>query len=156
MSERNESVAVAEQGPLIPRWVLKLMTQINVVVYRASRGRLMNSLGGDPICLVTMTGAKSGRTRTIPLMFVPRDDAVLLVASQGGAPRNPVWYRNLVAHPNIVVEEGGQRRELRARELHGDERAAAWPVCVARYAPYADYQLRTAREIPVFACEAHR
>jgi len=145
-----------EAGPAMPRGFLKAFTRLNVWVYRASGGRLMSKLAGDPICLVTMTGARSGRERTIPLMYVPYRDGVLLVASQGGAPTHPVWYHNLIAHPDVVVEQGGQRMALRARVLTGEERAAAWPVCVSHYAPYAAYQTRTNREIPVFFCEPNK
>ncbi len=149
----TESSAQTEQGPAIPTWFLKIFTRFNVWVYRLSRGRLMNRLGGDPICLVEMTGARSGRQRTIPLMYVPDGEDVLLVASQGGAPRHPVWYHNLVAHPQVTITEGGRRRAMTARQLAGEERAAAWPICVEHYSPYAEYQTRTQREIPVFRCE---
>ncbi|MBW2281778.1 MAG: nitroreductase family deazaflavin-dependent oxidoreductase [Deltaproteobacteria bacterium] len=135
-----------------PRWVLKAMTRLHVFLHRVSGGGL-NKLGGDEVCFVTMTGAKSGRTLTIPLMYVPHGDGVLLVASQGGAPRNPVWYHNLVAHPDIQVEHRGDRMELRARLAGGDEKPALWPVCDRHYAPYAEYRTRTTRDIPVFVCE---
>ena len=153
MAETNDDNARQEQGAAIPRGVLKAFTRINVWVYRLSGGRLMNTLGGDPICLITMTGAKSGKVRTIPLMYVPYKEGVLLVASQGGAPKHPVWYHNLLAHPDIVVEQSGRKMHLTARILSGEERAQAWPVCVEHYADYADYQQRTNREIPVFYCE---
>jgi len=149
----SQDTEKVEAGPAMPRGFLKAFTRLNVWVYRASGGRLMNKLAGDPICLVTMTGASSGRRRTIPLMYVPYRDGVLLVASQGGAPRHPVWYHNLVAHPDVLVQQGGHTLRLRARVLNGEEREAAWPVCVEHYAPYADYQQRTNREIPVFYCE---
>ena len=80
-------------------------------------------------------------------------DSVLLVASQGGAPSHPLWYHNLVAHPEIQVEQGGQRRMLRARLVDREEKTRLWPICVSHYAPYADYQRRTERDIPVFRCE---
>ena len=152
MSETTDDRSAEEQGPAIPLWFLKLFTRFNVWVYRVSKGRWMNTLSGDPICLVTMTGARSGRERTIPLMFVPDGDDVLLVASQGGAPRHPIWYHNLVAHPEVTITQGGQRRQMQVTELAGDERAAAWPICVSHYAPYAEYQTRTQRQIPVFRC----
>ncbi len=112
----------------------------------------MNRLAGDPICLVTMKGAKSGKQRTIPLMYVPYQAGLLLVASQGGAPRNPVWYNNLIKHPEIEVEEGGVHRKLHAQVLDGEARSAAWKVAVEHYNPYEEYQQRTQREIPVFYC----
>lgn len=148
---------VAEQAPTHtgqapPRW-LKAFTHINVWVYRLSGGRLMNTIAGDPICLVTMTGAKSGRRRTIPLMYVPYGDGVILVASQGGAATHPAWYHNLVAHPDIEVAQGGQRNKLCARLADADEKAKLWPICVEHYAPYDDYQRKTTRDIPLFVCE---
>lgn len=139
-----------------PRWVLKAFTRLHVWVYRLSGGRLMHTLGGDEICLVTMKGARTGRQRTIPLMYVPDGDSVLLVASQGGAPRHPAWYANLVAHPEITVEQGGRVRALRARQVGAEEKARLWPICVAHYAPYQAYQQRTDRDIPVFRCEPAR
>ena len=100
-----------------------------------------------------MTGAKSGRRRTLPLMYIPHGDAVILVASQGGAPRHPAWYYNLMAHPDIEIEVNGRSRELRARLVEGAERAELWPVCVNRWPGYEGYSKRTTREIPVFLCE---
>ena len=100
-----------------------------------------------------MTGARSGRRLTIPLMHVPHGEGVLLVASQGGAPRNPVWYNNLVAHPEIEVNHRGHEMKLKARLAEPDEKAALWPVCDSHYAPFADYRQRTSRDIPVFICE---
>jgi len=149
-----ESAPSADIGKPPPRWFLKAFTRLNVWVYRASRGRLMNTIGGDPICLVTMTGARTGLRRTLPLMYVPHGDGILLVASQGGMPRHPLWYHNLVAHPDIEVQEGGKRRALRARLASPEEKTQLWPLCVDRYAPYGDYQRRTSREIPVFICES--
>ena len=75
------------------------------------------------------------------------------VASLGGAPKNPVWYYNLVAHPQVEVLVNGETKSLTAREVFGEEKAAVWPTCVEHYPPYADYQARTDREIPVFICE---
>ena len=112
-----------------------------------------NTLGGDEVCFVTMKGAKSGRTLTIPLMYVPYRDGVLLVASQGGAPKNPVWYHNLVKHPDIEVRHRGERMELRARLASPDEKPELWPLCDEHYAPYAQYRERTTRDIPIFVCE---
>ena len=155
MDQNTGSLAMpkAEAGPAMPRALLKAFTRLNVWVYRASSGRLMNKLAGDPICLVNMTGAKSGQPRTMPLMYVPYNAGVLLVASQGGAPKHPVWYQNLVKYPDIVVEQGGRKLALTARVLEGEEREAAWLVCVEHFADYAVYQERTNRLIPVFYCE---
>lgn len=136
-----------------PKWAIKAMTRTHVFLNRLTGGRYFNSLRGDDVCFVTMKGAKSGRTLTIPLMYVPYGDGVLLVASLGGAPRHPVWYHNLVAHPDIDVTHRGRRMKLRARLARADEKPALWPICDRHYAPYADYRKRTSREIPIFVCE---
>jgi deazaflavin-dependent oxidoreductase (nitroreductase family) len=136
-----------------PRWVLKTMTRLHVLLHRLSGGRMFNKLGGDDVCFVTMTGAKSGRSLTIPLMYVPHEEGVLLVASQGGAPKNPVWYRNLVKTPDIEVTHRGRRMKLSARLASADEKVALWPICDRYYAPYAEYRERTSRSIPIFVCE---
>ncbi len=152
MTTETATPSNAGGGPP-PRWVLKALTRTHVFLNRLTGGRLFNSFGGDDVCFVTMKGAKSGRTLTIPLMYVPYRDGVLLVASQGGAPRNPVWYHNLVKHPEIAVSHRGRRVELVARLAVPEEKAELWPVCDQHYAPYADYRKRTTREIPIFVCE---
>jgi len=146
-------VAPGGQGNPPPRWILKLVTRIHVLLHRLTGGRAFNTLGGDEVCFVTMTGAKSGRRITVPLMYVPHGEGVLLVASQGGAPRNPVWYHNLVKHPEITVRHRGKTMKLRARLARPEEKAALWPVCDEHYAPYAQYRRRTDRDIPIFVCE---
>ena len=78
---------------------------------------------------------------------------LLLVASQGGAPKNPVWYNNLVKHPEIDVSHRGRSMKLKARLASAEEKPALWPICDQNYAPYADYRARTSRDIPVFICE---
>jgi deazaflavin-dependent oxidoreductase (nitroreductase family) len=126
---------------------------LHVFLHRLTGGRLFNTLGGDDVCFVAMKGARSGRTLTIPLMYVPYRDGVLLVASQGGAPRDPVWVHNLVKHPAIAVSHRGTRMDLRARLALSDEKPGLWPICDQHYAPYADYRKRTIRDIPIFVCE---
>jgi deazaflavin-dependent oxidoreductase (nitroreductase family) len=135
------------------RWQLKLFTRLHVLLHRLSFGRLFNSLAGDDVCFVSMNGARSGRTMTRPLMYVPYRDGILLVASQGGAPRNPAWYYNLVKYPDIQVSHRGRRMTLRARLATADEKPDLWPICDQAYAAYADYRARTSRDIPIFVCE---
>ena len=149
----TDSPAASGSGKPPPRWVIKTVTRLHVLLHRLTGGRLFNTLGKDDVCFVTMTGAKSGRTLTIPLMYVPYQEGVLLVASLGGAPKNPVWYRNLVKHPDIEVNHRGQHRKLRARLATSDEKPELWPICDRSYAPYAEYRERTTREIPIFVCE---
>jgi deazaflavin-dependent oxidoreductase (nitroreductase family) len=106
-----------------------------------------------PIVLVTIRGARSGKLRYTPLMRVEHDGRYALVASKGGAPDNPLWYRNLVANPHVELQDGTVTREYDAREVSGEERATWWERSVAAYPPYAEYQTRTDRQIPVFVLE---
>ena len=138
---------------LPPRWVLKLVSRTHIFLNRITGGRAFNTLGGDDVCFVTMTGAKSGRKITMPLMYVPYNDGVLLVASQGGAPNNPVWYNNIAANPDIEVRHRTRRMKLRARLATAEEKPALWPVCDAAYVPFVEYRARTSRDIPIFVCE---
>jgi F420H(2)-dependent quinone reductase len=150
----TESVTPSQgAGSPPPRWAVKAITRAHVFLHRLTGGRYFNSLGGDEVCFVTMKGAKSGRMLTIPLMYVPHGDGVLLVASLGGAPNNPVWYHNLVAHPDIEVSHRGRRMKLRARLASPEEKPQLWPICDRHYEPYADYRKRTTRDIPIFVCE---
>jgi deazaflavin-dependent oxidoreductase (nitroreductase family) len=135
------------------RRFVKLFSRMNLLVYKMSGGRLMSSASGRPIMLVTMKGARSGRLRTIPVMYVPYKNGVIIVASLGGAPENPVWVNNLVQNPDIVVQYQGEKMNLRARRVDDAEKAAVWPICVEHYHEYDDYQKRTDRNIPVFVCE---
>jgi deazaflavin-dependent oxidoreductase (nitroreductase family) len=98
-------------------------------------------------------GVKSGKIRKTPLMRVEHDGAFALVASQGGAPKHPVWYHNLVADPHIELQDGTDRSDMVVREVTGDEKAVWWERAVAAYPDYADYQRKTDREIPVFVAE---
>ncbi len=150
----TESTATStDAGATPPRWVVKAVTRLHVFLNRLTGGRLFNSLRGDDVCFVTMKGAKSRRTLTIPLMYVPYREGVLLVASLGGAPRSPAWYHNLVKHPEIEVRYRGRRMKLSARLAEPEEKSKLWPICDQHYAPYADYRRRTTRDIPIFVCE---
>jgi F420H(2)-dependent quinone reductase len=137
---------------LPPKWFIRFFTRLNALVYRLSGGRLMNRREGAPICLVTMTGRKSGKRKTVCLMYTSHEDKVLLVASLGGAPQHPTWYYNLKAHPEIDVQIGTRRRTMIAAEASSDERRALWPIVVANYPSFEAYQQRTSREIPLFVC----
>jgi len=149
---QNSTGEKKPQGAAPPRWAVKALTRTHVFLSRLTGGRWFNSLGGDDVCFVTMTGAKSGRTLTVPLMYVPYQNGVLLVASLGGAPQNPVWYNNVAKHPDITVTHRGRTMPLRARLATADEKPALWPICDEHYAPYADYRKRTTRDIPIFVC----
>jgi deazaflavin-dependent oxidoreductase (nitroreductase family) len=123
--------------------------------YEASDGAEANTLRdtGLPVVIVTTRGARSGKLRKVPLMRVEHDGAYLAIGSQGGAPKDPQWVRNVVAHPEVELRDRDQVQDMRARLLTGFERAAWWARAVAAFPPYADYQKRTTREIPVFVLE---
>ncbi len=108
---------------------------------------------GLPVVIVTNLGAKTGKIRKTPLMRVEHDGRYAAVASQGGSPRHPVWYHNLRANPRVEVQDGPVRTPMTARELSGQERAEWWDRAVAAYPPYAEYQRKTDRQIPVFILE---
>jgi len=106
-----------------------------------------------PVIILTTLGAKSGKIRKTPLMRVEHEGSYAVVASKGGAPEHPVWYHNIVAHPQVELQDGPVRRDFTAREVTGEEKAVWWERSVAAYPPYADYQEKTDREIPVFVLE---
>ena len=121
--------------------------------YERSHGKNANTLfdTGLPVIIVTTKGNKSGKLRKIPLMRVEHDGEYALVASQGGAPKHPVWYHNLKADPEAVtIQDGPEPFDAVVRETSGDDRATWWERAVAAYPPYAEYQTRTDRQIPLF------
>lgn len=124
-----------------------------VEAYERSGGRQANTLQDTdlPVVIVTMRGNKSGSVRKTALMRVRHDGQYALVASLGGAPKHPVWYYNLKAHPDeVAIQDGPQPVDVRVREVTGDERSEWWARAVAAYPPYAEYQEKTDRQIPVF------
>jgi deazaflavin-dependent oxidoreductase (nitroreductase family) len=111
------------------------------------------SVQDRPVVVVIMAGAKTGKPRRVPLMRVEHDGVYAAVASKGGDPKNPIWMNNLVANPDVTLHDGTDTVQLRARLADDDERAQWWPRCVQAYPPYADYQTKTDRQIPVFLLE---
>ncbi len=105
---------------------------------------------------MTNVGARSGKLRKTPLIRVEHEGCYAAVASKGGAPEHPVWYANLLAHPQVELQDGPRKQDMVAREVHGAERAQWWERAVAAYPPYADYQEKTEREIPVLVLEPLR
>ena len=126
-----------------------------VQLYESSGGTQGTTLRdtGLPVVIITNRGARSGKLRKTPVMRVEHDGRYAAVASQGGAPTNPYWYHNLRADPLVELQDGPRRQDMVAREVTGDERAQWWERAVAAYPPYAEYQQRTARQIPVFVLE---
>jgi deazaflavin-dependent oxidoreductase (nitroreductase family) len=121
--------------------------------FRANGGHVE---GWAPLILLTSKGAKSGQPRVHPLMAVPYGENYIAVASKGGAPENPQWYYNLVAHPDATVENGKETFPVRARLLSGEERERAFARAVEVFPNYAEYQKKTTRQIPVFLLERRK
>jgi deazaflavin-dependent oxidoreductase (nitroreductase family) len=126
-----------------------------VELYESSGGTKGTTLRetGLPVVIVTNLGVQSGKVRKTPLMRVEHDGRYAVVASQGGSPQHPLWYHNLVANPRVVLQDGPAKRDMIAREVTGEERAQWWDRAVAAYPPYAEYQQKTTRQIPVFVLE---
>jgi deazaflavin-dependent oxidoreductase (nitroreductase family) len=142
---------VSTNGEYLPSPLARTRDQVEL--YERSGGLEGTTMRGMPVVVLTMRGARTGKTRKVPLMRVEHDGRYAAVASMGGAPRHPVWYYNLLAHPDLVLQDGRERTRMRARELSGEERAVWWDRAVAAYPDYAAYQRRTTRTIPVFGLE---
>jgi len=115
-----------------------------------SGGTEGTELQGKPVILLSTIGAKTGKLRKTPLMRVEHNGEYAVVASLGGAPKNPVWYYNIKAHPRVELQDGGETHDYDAREVFGDEKAPWWDRCVQAWPDYANYQKKTERQIPVF------
>ena len=134
--------------PSTMEWVRKQVEQ-----YESSGGTDAPTIRGRPIVVVTSRGARTGKLRKNPVMRVEHDGVYAAVASKGGAPEHPTWYHNFLAHPEVDLQDGAEKHTYRSRVAEGAERAEWWERCVAQYAPYAEYQEKTEREIPVFLLE---
>jgi deazaflavin-dependent oxidoreductase (nitroreductase family) len=124
-----------------------------VELFESSGGTEGTTMNGMPVVIITMHGRKSGKIRKTPLMRVEHDGKYALVASMGGAPKHPVWYHNLVADPRVELQDGPVRQDMVAREVTGQEKAEWWERAVAAFPPYAEYQTKTDRAIPVLVLE---
>lgn len=123
----------------------------NIEEFRANHGRLGGQFEGAPVLLLHSKGARSGEERVSPMMYMADGQRYLVFASAAGADRNPAWYHNLVAHPDARIEVGDDLIEVRAVELHGDERDRMYAMQASRYPGFADYERKTTRTIPVLA-----
>ncbi|GHC87255.1 nitroreductase family deazaflavin-dependent oxidoreductase [Streptomyces flavofungini] len=140
----------SEYEPSPVHWVRE-----QVELYESSDGAQGGTLRdtGLPIVVATTRGVRSGKIRKIPLMRVEHEGRYAAVASNGGVPTHPVWYYNIKADPHVKLQDGAVRQDMTAREVTGDEKAAWWERAVAAYPPYAEYQEKADREIPVFVLE---
>ncbi|WP_129305214.1 nitroreductase family deazaflavin-dependent oxidoreductase [Streptomyces sp. L2] len=139
-----------EYEPSPTQWVRE-----QVELYEGSGGTKGTTLRdtGLPVIVLTTRGARSGKIRKTPLMRVEHEGRYAAVASVGGAPKHPVWYFNVTADPRVELQDGPVKRDMRAREVTGAEKAAWWERAVAAFPSYADYQEKTSRDIPVFVLE---
>jgi len=141
--------AADRSWPLLNRLVLG-----HVALYRLSNGFLGHTVPGlGPMLLLDHVGAKSRQLRTTPLVYTRDGDDLVLVASKGGHPRNPAWFHNLMANPDVTVQVGRERRPVHARLARPGERKRLWPMVVKTYGGYEGYQRRTGREIPLVVLE---
>src|SRR6201989_1868960 len=136
-----------EYEPSPAQWV-----RDQVAEYEASGGQRANTLRdtGLPVVIVTSRGNKSWKIRKIALVRVEHDAEYALVASMGGAPKNPVWYYNLTANPHVELQDGPVKQDYQAREVHGEEYAVWFERAVAAWPDYAEYQKKTTRTMPIF------
>ena len=144
----------------LTRRIIKAMATGNVWLYRSTGGRVGGTwrIGAGfrnpvPICLLEHRGRMTGKLHTTPLVYLDDGDRVIVVASQAGRPEHPMWYLNLLAHPDVTVQVGRWRRPMRARVADDAERAVLWPRLVDLYADYDSYQSWTDRVIPVVVLE---
>jgi F420H(2)-dependent quinone reductase len=138
-----------EYEPNSAEWVRN-----QVAEYEDSGGRRGTTLRGVPIVVITSVGASSGKLRKNPVMRVEHAGVYAAVASKGGAPRHPSWYRNLIAHPLVELQDRTVKSDYLAREVSGEERARWWERAVEVWPDYASYQTKTDREIPIFVLES--
>jgi F420H(2)-dependent quinone reductase len=124
-------------------------TKLHSFVYRATGGRVGGRIVGGLVLLLTTTGRKSGKKRTVPLLYLEGGENLVLVASNGGAPVHPTWWLNLRANPEATVEVGREKLRVRAEEASPREKERLWPKLVEMYGGYETYRRRTYREIPV-------
>ncbi|MET8583776.1 nitroreductase family deazaflavin-dependent oxidoreductase [Streptomyces collinus] len=139
-----------EYEPSPTQWVRE-----QVELYESSGGTKGTTLRetGLPVIVLTTRGARSGKIRKTPLMRVEHEGRYAAVASIGGAPKHPVWYFNVKADPHVELQDGPDKRDMRAREVTGSEKEQWWERAVAAFPPYADYQAKTSRVIPLFVLE---
>jgi deazaflavin-dependent oxidoreductase (nitroreductase family) len=133
----------------VRRWAIRALSEVHLAAYRLSRGRVLGSVVGMPVLLLTTTGRRSGKARTTPLTFFRDGTDLVVIASNGGADKAPAWSLNLQQTPHAVVEIGTDKLAVTARAASEQERERLWVVVTAAYAGYARYQERTTRRIPV-------
>lgn len=144
----DEGIKREDAGNDLNAWNEKVMAD-----FRANSGKVGGDFTGVPMVIVHHTGAKSGKVRHAPLCYLPNDDDVVIFGSMGGAPKNPAWYHNLIAHPETVIEIGTEFRPVRVREAKGAERNELFERQKKAMPPFVEYEAATTRVIPVLVLE---
>ena len=129
--------------------LVKELSRLHTALFRMTGGGIGSRLVGNDMLLLTTRGRMSGRPHTVPLLFLTDDDAFVVIASYGGRPDHPEWYRNLETSPEASVQIGNEEIPVTAQTMDGGDRTEWWPRIVDAYGDYATYQARTTREIPV-------
>lgn len=124
-----------------------------IEAFRANEGKVGGMWEGRPLLLLTTTGAKSGQRRTNPMMYLREGKRLFVFASKGGAPTNPDWYHNLLAHPEVTVEIGNEKYHAIAKPVTGEERDKIYAKWAQMYPQFGEYQQKTTRKIPVIELE---
>ena len=138
------------------RRIIKVIARLQVLVYLLTGGRVWNRFNGGPVALLKYTGRRSGKYRTLPLVYAEDGENVIFAASQGGMSKHPIWYHNLVANPFVKVQIGSKARKMKMREPEGDERDRLWSRLDAVYPDFAEYRERAKlnnRVIPLLLME---
>ncbi len=148
-SEKSDVRRLTGRRAALFRRLLLWLTRLNIWLIRKTRGRIGAKLGSLPVLLLETRGRRSGSMRTAALIYLSTDHGYVVIGSQGGLPDHPHWYRNLLADPSATVTFDKATVPVRARTASGEERARLWQDALKMWPPYADYQARTAREIPV-------
>lgn len=134
--------------------LLRFAMWLHRSLYRASGGRIGGRRGNVPILLLTTSGRKTGKRRTVPLQYLAQGETLIVVASNGGSPKHPGWFFNLQAQPRAEVHIGREHRTVQAHQATAEERENLWPKVVELSSGYGDYQRRTTREIPLMILES--
>ncbi len=127
----------------------RLFIAAHVGIYRMSNGRVGSKIAGLPVALLTTTGRKTGKVRTVPVASFEDGGDVLIIASYGGSPQHPGWFHNMVAKPDVTVQVGARTYSARAEVVRGSERDRVWKMVVDRAPNFGEYQKKTTRVIPV-------
>lgn len=127
----------------------RFITKTHINLYRRTKGTIGGNIAGRSLLLLMTIGRKSGQERTTPLLYVKDGSDYILIASYGGAPQDPLWFRNLQENPNVKIQVGPDVLDVTARKANPEERARIWPMVTSQFKNFADYQTKTTREIPV-------